>query len=214
MDQIRVVIADNQYLTRLGLNCLLKLQANIEIAGEAENEEALLRLAKQEMPDLVVLDYYQQDHFSVASIRKLQAISEEIKILVISADNNKHRIYNVIEKGVAGFLTKSCHKKEITDAVVAITTDDQRSFCNKILELILERSFAKPGDECAPTPLSPREIEIVKLISKGLIAKEIARILNLSTHTVYTHRKNIMKKLNLGSSSELVLYAVNSGILQ
>ncbi len=214
MDQVRIVIADNQYLTRLGLNCLLNLQENLDIVGEAENEEALLKLANKELPDLVILDYYQQDHFSVASIRKLQAISENIKILVISADNNRHRIYNVIEKGVAGFLTKSCLRKEIVDAVSAITMDNQRSFCNKILEFILERSFAKPGDECAPNPLSPREIEIVKLISQGLIAKEIARILNLSTHTVYTHRKNIMKKLNLGSSSELVLYAVNSGILQ
>ncbi|KAA3640065.1 MAG: DNA-binding response regulator [Bacteroidetes bacterium] len=214
MEQVRVIIADNQYLTRLGLTCLINELDDFRIIGEADEEDDLLPLVQEKKPDLIIIDYFQPDHFSVATIRKLQAISDQIRILVISADNNRHRIYNVIEKGVSGFLTKTCDKKEIVDALIAIAQSNQRSFCNKILELILERSFAKPGDECAPTPLSPREIEIVKLISQGLIAKEIARILNLSTHTVYTHRKNIMKKLNLSSSSELVLYAVNSGILQ
>ncbi|MCB0654144.1 MAG: response regulator transcription factor [Saprospiraceae bacterium] len=213
MNAVRVILADNQYLTRFGLKCLLGSQENIEIIGEAENEAELLDLVNIERPHLVIIDYFQQDHFSVSTLRKLQSLSPSIKLMVITADNNKHRIYNVIEKGVSGFLTKTCEKKEILDAIFSIT-QGQRSFCNKILELILERSFAKPGDECAPTPLSDREIEVVKLISRGLIAKEIAGLLNLSTHTIYTHRKNIMKKLNLGSSSELVLYAVNSGILQ
>jgi DNA-binding NarL/FixJ family response regulator len=213
MNEVRIILADNQYLTRLGLKCLLSDQDSIDIIGEAENELTLLDLIKTQIPDLVILDYFQEDSFSVNTIQKIKTFSSEIKVLVITADNNRHRIYNVIENGINGLLTKTCEKKEILTAVESIM-EGQRSFCNKILELILERSFAKPGDECAPTPLSAREIEVVKLISKGLIAKEIASTLNLSTHTVYTHRKNIMKKLKLGSSSELVLYAVNSGILQ
>ena len=86
-------------------------------------------------------------------------------------------------------------------------------FCSKVLDIIMERSFGKPGEECAPTPLTPREIEIVRLTARGLIAKEIADVLSLSPHTIYTHRKNIMKKLKLNSSSELVLYAVNNGMI-
>lgn len=213
MNEVRVIIADNQYLTRLGLKCLFDGQDHIKIIGEAENEASLLTMVKVSSPDLVILDYFQQGSFSQDTIHRISEQSPTSKVLIITADNNRHRIYNIIENGIAGFLTKTCERKEILDAVESIV-GDQRSFCNKILELILERSFAKPGDECAPTPLSAREIEVVKLISQGLIAKEIADALNLSTHTIYTHRKNIMKKLKLGSSSELVLYAVNSGILQ
>lgn len=213
MKKTRILVADNQYLTRLGLKCLLNRQAHINIVGEAENEHQLLEMISRTSPDLIILDYHQQKDFSTESIRKINLLTPHIGLLVISADNNKHSIYQVIENGVSGFLTKSCEEKEILDAVDAVM-EGKKFFCNKILEIILERSFAKPGEECAPTPLSNREIEVVKLISKGLIAKEIASNLNLSTHTIYTHRKNIMKKLNISSSPELVLYAVNNGILQ
>jgi len=79
----------------------------------------------------------------------------------------------------------------------------------------LEKTFSKPSEveNIAPLPLSAREIEIVQQTAKGLIAKEIADVLNLSTHTVYTHKKNIMKKLGFTTSSELVLYAVNKGLI-
>ena len=109
------------------------------------------------------------------------------------------------------FLTKECDETEILDAVMA-TAKNERFFCSKILNYILEKSFNK-SISCKPSPLSQREVEIVRLIAKGLIAKEIADRLNLSTHTVYTHRKNIMSKLKVKSASELVLYAVNNGIV-
>ena len=82
-----------------------------------------------------------------------------------------------------------------------------------ILEVILEKSFGPEEEECEPIPLSPREIEIVQHIANGRIAKEIASDLHLSTHTIYTHRKNIMRKLELSSPVELVMYAINMGIV-
>lgn len=212
MKKIQILIADGQYLTRLGLKCLFRQQEHISIIGEVEDETHLLAMLSNSTPDLVILDYHQQQHFSIETIRKISSHSPNVAILLISSDNNRQSIYQAIESGISSFLTKSCDKKEILDAIEAIMIG-KKFFCNKILEIILERSFAKQGDECAPTPLSNREIEVVKLIAKGLIAKEIASDLNLSTHTIYTHRKNIMKKLNIRSSPELVLYAVNSGIL-
>ena len=109
------------------------------------------------------------------------------------------------------FLSKQCDEKEILDAVLA-TAKGEKFYCTNVLNYLLEKSFPKET-ECKPLPLSAREVEIVQLISTGLIAKEIAGKLNLSTHTIYTHRKNIMKKLGIGSTSELVLYAVNEGIV-
>ena len=121
--------------------------------------------------------------------------------------------YSVVEDGVNSFLTKSCNEEEIINAVKA-TAKGEKFFCHKIINFILEKSFQKEDDNCEPTPLTPREIEIVRLVAQGKIAKEIASQLNLSTHTVYTHRKKIMKKLEFKHASDLVMYAISKGIVE
>lgn len=212
MSKTTIAIADAQYLIRVGLRHLIEEFEQFEIIGEAGSEKELLNFLKNHTPDVVILDYQQPENFDISSIEKIKAISPESKILVISGDNEKENIYNVVQNGVSSFLTKSCDEEEIINAIKA-TAKHEKFFCNKILNFILEKSFSKPED-CSPTPLSPREIEIVRLVVDGKIAKEIASQLNLSTHTIYTHRKNIMNKLELKSTSELVLYAVEKGIVK
>ena len=211
---ISIIIADNQYLVRQGLKCLLKKQSNIELLGEVTDEEELLDMLNGVKPDVVVMDYNQEGAFSTDTVGKVKTISPSTKILIISADDHKETIYQVLEYGVNIFITKTCDEEEIIDAVKA-ASKREKFFCTKVLDYLLEKSFPKNEDAvtCAPTPLSPREIEIVQLIAQGLIAKEIADRLCLSTHTIYTHRKNIMKKLQLNSASELMIYAVNHGII-
>lgn len=212
-EPISIILADAQYLIRLGLKHLLSAKAHFQIVAEVVDEEDLLAELMEQHPNVVILDYDQEDNFSPSTISRIKEISPTSNILVISADNNKKNIYQVLESGVNSFLTKTCDEDEIVDAVKA-TAKGEKFFCTRVLDYLLEKSFAKEEIDCAPTPLSPREIEIVRLIARGHIAKEIASKLNLSTHTIYTHRKNIMKKLQLGSSSELVLYAVNKGIVE
>lgn len=212
MPTVSILIADAQCLTREGLKRLIGEQAHFEILGEAENETELFQLLQQHTPQVIILDHHSSESFSRKTIDKVKALAPESRILIISEDHDKSSIYQVLEQDISSFLTKTCGEEEIIDAINA-TARGQKFFCTKVLDYLLEKSFAK-GESCAPTPLTPREIEIVKLISKGLIAKEIASQLNLSPHTVYTHRKKIMKKLNLNTSSELVLYAVNAGIIE
>lgn len=211
---ISIIIADNQYLVRQGLKFLLKKQPNLELLGEVTDEEELLDMLKGIKPDVVVMDYNQEGAFSTETVAKIKIISPLTNILIISADDHKETIYQVLEHGVNSFITKTCDEEEIIDAVKA-ASKKEKFFCTKVLDYLLEKSFPKSEDVafCAPTPLSPREIEIVQLIAQGLIAKEIADRLCLSTHTIYTHRKNIMKKLQLNSASELMIYAVNHGII-
>jgi len=173
-----VILADADYLVRVGLNHILENESNIVVLGAVSDEEGLFDLME----------------------------------LVVSADNEKASIYSVLEAGVTSFLTKSCDKKEILDGIQA-AAKAQRYFCKKVMDYVFERSFSNTAEDCAPTPLTEREIEVVKLAAKGLIAKEIASELGLSTHTVYTHRKNIMRKLKINTATELVLYAVNNGLV-
>ncbi|HMQ48348.1 MAG TPA: response regulator transcription factor [Saprospiraceae bacterium] len=214
MQAIPIILADAHYLVRLGLKQLLAENTPIEVVVEAENEADLLQKVAAYDKVLVILDYNHADRFSTETVKKIKQHHPGAQILIISADNNKDSIYQVLESGVNSFITKTCDEKEIIDAVYA-TAKGERFFCAKVLDYILQRSFSKPEEEnCQPAPLSVREMEIVRLISKGYISKEIADQLNISTHTVYTHRKKIMRKLKVNSASELVLYAVNNGILE
>lgn len=214
MKQYSVLLADEQPLVRLALHQLLGRKEEYRIVGEVINEEEMLASLRVNKPDLVIIDYSQSENFSSKSIAKIKLVSPQSQVLVISSDTRKDNIAQVLESGVTSFLTKTCGLGEILDAAQAALKGD-KFFCTRVIDFLLEKSFAKETEvNCAPTPLSSREIEIVQLSAKGLIAKEIADVLNLSTHTVYTHRKNIMKKLQINSSSELVLYAVSKGLVQ
>ncbi len=213
MDQPTTIgIADAQLLIRAGLRSLLQEMNNISILFEADDESELLTFLAENQPDILVVDYNHPARFSVDSIIEVVKEYPNLGVVVISDDNDKGRIYTVLENGVGCYITKTCDEQEVKDALRAAARRE-KFFCGKVLDYLLEKSFAKPTESCAPTPLSAREIEIVQLIAKGLIAKEIANLLHLSPHTVYTHRKNIMKKLELSSASELMVYAINHGLV-
>ena len=225
MQKTSITLADSQYLIRVGLKHLLSQNGAFEVVSEAEDEEELFEQLQQQQPQVVIIDYDQPESFSRATLDRIRKQWPQVGLLIISDDDVKESIYGVLQLGVNSYLTKSCDEEEIIDAVKA-TAKSEKFFCTRVLDYLLEKSFsnddsgqasaATPPDEvsCQPTPLSPREIEIVQLIARGLIAKEIASELNLSTHTIYTHRKNIMRKLGLSGASELVLYAVNMGLVK
>jgi DNA-binding NarL/FixJ family response regulator len=207
-----ILLADPQYVARVGLRSILSQHARWQIVGEVEKEEELYLFLQDNQPDIVIIDYKHEGKFGPTVIADVSARFPGIKMIAISDDDDKQSIFRVLESGVSSFLTKSCDAQEITDALQATIRGD-KFYCTRILDALLEKSFGKTGG-CAATPLSIREVEIVQLIAKGFIAKEIAESLHLSTHTVYTHRKNIMKKLQLHTPSELMLYAINHGLLE
>jgi len=208
----KVLLADAQFLIRFALKELLKETNTFQVIGEAGNEAELNSFIAKTPPDIVVIDYNQPGFFSIESIKNVKEQHPTIELLVISSDDNKENIYDVINSGVLRFLTKKCDAHEINEAFRAIIRGE-KFFCASIFNFIFEMSFSQNNYSSNPLPLSARELEIVQLIAQGLVAKEIGKKLNLSTHTVYTHRKNIMEKLKLKRSSELVLFAVNKGLL-
>ncbi len=209
-----ILIADSQYLIRLGLKNLIRNNTGFKVISEAHNESDLCNFLNKEKVDIIILDYNQPGSFEIGTIQKINKIAPKTNVFIISADNNKNNIYEVLELGVSSFLTKQCEQDEILNAIKA-TAKGEKFFCNNVLNYILEKSFSpEENSDCSPTPLSFREIQIVKLIADGKIAKEIANDLKLSTHTIYTHRKNIMRKLEINSTSELVIYAINHGIIK
>jgi DNA-binding NarL/FixJ family response regulator len=209
---IKIVLADAQILIRLGLRQLLSKHKDIKVAGEAGTSEELLTLVKDHHPDVIILDYNNPKHFQITDIESLKKVSPKTNFLIISADESRENIFKVIESGAISFLTKECDKEEILGAILA-TAKGEKFLCHKVIDIIIEKHMHNGEDECKPINLSLRETEIIKLTAKGWAAKTIAKHLFLSTHTVYTHKKNIMKKLKINSSSEMIVYAIQNSLV-
>lgn len=213
MSSIKVAIADKQALTKVGLKSLIEERKDLQLLSDVNSLDDLRGILKSEHPQVLVVDYNLVDFISISDLREVRILSPSTKILVISSDNDRSNIFDVIEVGINGYVTKECSQKEIVAAIYA-TAKGEKFFCNKVLNFILDKHLKKETeDECLPTELSVREVEIVQLTASGMNARQVADKLHLSHHTVYTHRKNVMKKLALTSVSELTLYAVKTGII-
>ena len=216
MNPVKIVLADAQFLARAGFRHLFAGEENVEVVGEAATAPQLESVLEAHPADLVIFDYHDSDVFGIADIQKVKATRPEMSFLVVTADKDKGNIFDILSLGVNSILTKNCSREEIINAVLA-TSRKEKFFCNSVLDIILEKHLGGGEAEeanCAPSSLTPREIEIVELIANGVSTRDLADQLHLSTHTIYTHRKNIMKKLGINSVSELVLYAVNAGLVK
>ena len=135
---IKIVIADTQYLIRIGLKNLLSGEVEFKIIGEALNSEELYHLVNNHKPDVVIFDYNNAKNFVIEDIGMVKSVSPNTNFLIISSDDNKANIYKVIELGALSFLTKECDKEEIIDAVYA-TAKNEKFLCHKVIDIIIEK---------------------------------------------------------------------------
>jgi DNA-binding NarL/FixJ family response regulator len=205
-----VLLADFQYLTRQGIVTLLNsipgFEVSYQIALPTELKEALIK----NKPDLVILDVSGTDLELITDLENIKRNSK-IKFLIISNNLNKESIRRLLDMGIKGIVTKNCSQQEITNALISVR-NNKRFFCNKILDLVIEEQNSEDNNISAN--LTKRELEILKLIASGNKTNQIAELLFLSIHTINTHRKNILKKLNMSSPTELVVYAFNNGLVK
>lgn len=213
MPIIDVVIADSQYLVREGLKAILSDEQDVRIVGEVERADQLLAAMDRWQPDLVILDHDAPEFFRDEDLGIFSELNRRTNILIISQEHDQSRIKRVLEQGVNAFLTKYCDRSEIISAIRA-SVRNEKYFCSKVLDILIDNVRVDNVESCVPSTLTAREVEIVRLIAQGSKTREVAETLHLSPHTVNTHRKNIFKKLGIRSGPELVLYAVNTGIVE
>ncbi len=207
------ILADSQYLARLALRHLLEELSLARTLTEARDEQELCLLLDRFEKPLVFLDYEKPGPFSLETILIIQKKSPGALIVILTADRTREGFRQALEFGVHAFLTKQCNEPEILGAFQAIQ-NGERFYCNQVIDVLMDTASQKTVTSPSTKILSPRELEIVQLTARGLVAKQIAESLNLSAHTVYTHRKNIMQKLKVKNASQLVRYAVNKGWIE
>ena len=207
-DTIRILLADAQPVFREGIRSLLNYQENPYVIQEAGNSDELHHVLLSFRPDILILDY-NPVFFSGEILNTIATDSPASKVIILSSQQAKAHILRSLELNVYCYLTKECSRQELLDAIAGALQGRKR-YAPFIVDLLLDdrRSMSYSN-----TVLTNKETAIVRKIASGKANKEIAAELNLSPHTVHTHRKNIMKKLNVHSAIELANFAMEKGII-
>lgn len=212
MATINILIAETQYLIIEGLQSIFARHKDIRVLGVMVNKQDLFDNLHELRPDLVVLDPLSLEGFRLDDLHTIETVCPGTSVLLITDISDPGLVRQLVETGAKGYLTKTCDEKEIIDAIYALVRGESM-FCHKVVNILTE-GIASTAVDCEPAGLSEREVEIIRLIANGYTTRQIADKLYRSFHTITTHRKNIMKKLGINSTSELMVYAMNTGLIQ
>jgi NarL family two-component system response regulator LiaR len=213
LKKIKVLIADDHALVREGTRRILNQEEDIEVVAEASDGEETVSLATRYKPDVAIIDISMPKLDGIGATRQIKALFPEMAVLILSAYDDDQFVFSLLEAGAAGYLLKSVHGKELVDAVRAVYAGESvlhPSIAKKVLSRFA-RTPEKAVEEEPGELLSKREIEILKLVTRGLSNKDIADELYLSIRTVQGHIGNIFNKLKVSSRTEAVVHALKKG---
>ncbi len=210
-ERIRVAIADDHELTRVGLNRILSSESTIEIVGEATDGDELLAIVERWKPDIVLLDIMMPRRNGLETVKELRRRVPAGRPYIIMLTTFEDRLYieQALAIGADGYLSKEVTREELITSLQSVMKGE-RVFSHSIFSL-LHGKFSKQSIETPSTvTLTKREEEILDLVAKGLTSNEIANRLFISPRTVETHRAHLMEKLGVKNTAALVRYAVFS----
>jgi NarL family two-component system response regulator LiaR len=212
MNKISVLIVDDHGIVREGLRTYLELVDNIKVVGEAENGVEAVAQVRQHRPDVVLMDLVMPEMDGIEATRQVVAVSPSTKVLVLSSFTDDERVFPAIKAGAAGYLLKDVSPPDLADAITAVhqgKTQLHPDIAKKLMD-----QFASPKAEPAAVPgeLTARELEVLRLIARGMSNHEIAQALTISEKTVKTHVSNILGKLHLADRTQAAIYALREGM--
>jgi Response regulator containing a CheY-like receiver domain and an HTH DNA-binding domain len=203
MQQIRIIIVDDHVLVREGWNLLLNSDKRFKVIAECGSAESANDTVRLTRPDVVLLDINLPGMNGVEAVPIIKKISPDTKILGVSLHASPAYAKKFMGQGGNGYLTKNSPKEEMIEAILKIYKGE-KFICREIKDLVSANLFEENEPSSKLNLLSPRELEIISLIKKGMTSKEIAEKLHIVVKTVEVHRFNILKKLQLKNSASLV----------
>lgn len=214
MEPYRIILADDHVLLREGLKRIVSEAGDLEIIGEAGDGLELLGLLNHLSPDMIILDISMPNLRGIEAIHEVTTSHPEVKILVLTMHKAKEYLYQAISSGAKGYLLKDDANKELFSAIKTIR--DGKIYVSPLLAKDLTDDWAQICRGKSQLPLQSdlltlREREVLKLIAESKTSKEIADLLFISVRTVERHRANLMEKLGLKKTADLVKYAIQKG---
>ena len=201
---IAVLLADDHALVRRGFRRLLEDDPAISVVGEASSGDDAVRLTTELQPDVVVMDAAMPGMSGLAATRQILARTPAVAVLMLSMHSEETLVRQALDAGARGYILKNALDLDLAAAVKAVAAGET------VLDPGVVRRPPPPGER---TRLTPRELEVLQLICKGLSNRVIATRLNLSANTIAVHRANIMSTLGVHNSAELVAYAIRNGLV-
>jgi len=212
---IRILLADDHGIVRKGLRALLEGLAEAEIVGEAADGREAVRLAAELTPDVVVMDVAMPQLNGIDATAQIVKREPRTGVIMLSVHSDESYVLRALGAGAKGYLLKDTADADLLRAVESVALG-KPFFSPAITETLLEdymRFLQQRGLEDSYNLLTDREKEVLQLLAEGKSNKEVAALLNLSPYTVETHRNNMMQKLNLHNTAEIVLYAVRKKVI-
>ncbi len=210
---IKIILADDHQIVRQGLRTLLTAEPDMEVVAEADNGRAVLKLAQELSPQVVIMDISMPDLNGIEATRQILAESPGVKVIALSMHSDSLFVLNMLRAGASGYLLKDCALEELVKAIRTVVA--LKTYLSPGVSDIVIKDFVcgrAPGDNSAFSVLTAREREVLQLMAEGRNTNQIADNLCISIKTVEAHRKQMMNKLGLHSVAELTKYAIRQGL--
>ena len=208
---IHALVADDHGIVRSGVRMLLDQQEGISVVAEAEDGVAAVEAALKHKPDVAVLDVSMPRMTGIQATHEIKQHLPDTAVVLLSMHDDQRYFYDALKAGAAGYVLKHSADTQLVDAIRAALRGEP--FISPVAEEELLRNWLQEGDK-EGSELTPRELEVVKLIAEAHTNKQIAQILNLSEKTVESHRGNVLAKLGMRDRVELVRYAIRRGLIE
>ena len=211
---MQLILADSNDLMRVGIRTILNTKLDVEIVGEAQSNKELIDMLASFPTELVVIDYTSPG-FDIDVLLSIKGMYPNINLLAITPEQSAQVLVDALRAGITSYVKKDCSIPEIIEAVTE-TLKGNKFFCGQILDTIKEANLDVDDFDdvfsCEAVLISKRECEIITLIAEGFTNQQIADKLFISSHTVNTHRKNIMAKLGVKNTAGIVMYAIKTNL--
>lgn len=211
MKKIRILVVDDESVVREGVVAILSYQKDFEVVGEAENGIQALELADKKKPDVILLDMVMPKQDGLATIPKLKELLPDARILVLTSFAESDRVYQTIKAGALGYLLKDSTRVQLMQAIRDVARGQASIHPSVALKVIHE--IDHPSELMYTSePLTPRELDTLRLIARGQSNQEIAATMSVHERTVAKYVSNILDKLHVANRTQAALYAVREGL--
>jgi DNA-binding NarL/FixJ family response regulator len=209
---LHILVADDHGIVRSGLRMLIDRQEGMRVVAEADDGVAAVEAAQREQPDVAVLDVAMPRMTGIQAAREIKAHCPDTSVLLLSMHDEERYLFDALKAGASGYVLKRAADEDLIEAVRSVAAG--RPFLSAITQTALVKEWVDQGEQAPRERLTPRELDVVKLIAEAYTNKQIAEILKVSEKTVESHRANVLAKLGMRDRVELVRYAIRRGLIE